>query len=369
MTLDLFKPTKLGAIEMNNHMVMAPLTRGRAGADAMPNDLMTEYYAQRASAGLIITEATAISRQGYGWFKAPGIYTDEMQAAWKNITKAVHDKGGKIVCQLWHMGRVSHPDFNDGKAPVAPSAIKAEGEVRVPPNGEKKPYVTPHALEIDELSGIIADYVRAARRAIDAGFDGVEVHAANGYLLDQFLRDGANKRDDNYGGSAENRCRFVIEVLKAVCDEIGADRTGVRISPQNPFNSMSDSDPKDTFTTFAKLIAPLNLAYLHIMEPVNKDHPFAHGEYITPHIHDVYNGPVMVNGAYDMQSGELVLENHQADAVAFGVPFIANPDLVERFRLGADLNEPRQEFFYTDGAEGYTDYPFLEHNEKQQAAS
>jgi len=361
MSLDspLFEPVQFGSISLQNRIIMAPLTRGRAGITRVPNDMMAEYYAQRTSAGLIIAEATAVNSQGYGWHGAPAIYTDEQEAGWKKVTQAVHDKGGKIVLQLWHMGRVSHPDFHDGGAlPVAPSAIMAEGLANTPEG--RKPYVTPRAMNADELMITRDDYVRAAKRAINAGFDGVEIHMANGYLLDQFIRDGSNQREDEYGGSLENRLRFPLEVAKAIIDTIGGDKTSIRISPTNPFNSMNDSDPIKTFTTLAEALNPFGLAYLHTMEPVKDGPRFKCAEHrVTPHIREVFKGNLIANGSFDFELGTQALMDGDADAIAYGVPFLANPDLVERFKSGAGLNTPDQDTFYFGGAEGYTDYPFM----------
>lgn len=359
MSKCLFQPAQLGDIKLENRIIMAPLTRGRAGNSRIPNDLMRTYYAQRASAGLIIAEATAISEQGYGWNGAPAMYNDAQEQGWKKVVDAVHRKGGKIVLQLWHMGRVVDPDLLNGKLPVAPSAIAAKGASR----SGKRNYVTPHALTQDEMKQIVQDYAEGALRAKRAGFDGVEVHSANGYLLDQFVRDSANQRDDDYGGSAENRIRFPLEVVEALCDVFGAGRVGIRISPTNPFNGMSDSNPIKTFTAYAKALNDFKLSFLHIMEPSPKgSHPFANKKepFVTPYIDAVYDGKLIVNGGYDRESAEDALSHHKAHAVAFGVPFIANPDLVERFKLGAPLNEPDQSTFYSGGAEGYIDYPFLD---------
>ncbi len=361
----IFTPVQLGELNLKNRILMAPLTRSRAGISRVPNDLMAEYYGQRASAGLIISEATAVSAQGYGWANAPGIYTDAHEEGWRKVTKAVHSQGGKIVLQLWHMGRVSHPDLLDGAQPVGPSAIAAEGKAHTLGGG--KPYVVPRALEASELPGIIADYVQAAERAKRAGFDGVEVHGANGYLLDQFTRDGSNKRTDSYGGSIENRIRFPLEVTSAVAKVFGPGKTGLRVSPQNPYNSMSDSDPVATFTTYAKALNDFDLAYLHVMEPIVADGRRAAPDgaaYVTPHIREVYKGKLIANGGYEMESAERILQEKGADAVAFGSKFIANPDLPARFERGASLNEPRPESFYAGGKEGYTDYPFLAAGEK-----
>ncbi|MCB1556024.1 MAG: alkene reductase [Alphaproteobacteria bacterium] len=359
MSATLFDPVHFGAIACRNRVVMAPLTRGRASPAAVPTELMRDYYEQRASAGLIIAEATAISEQGYGWYHAPGIWNDAQRAAWKTITDAVHAASGKIVLQLWHMGRVSHPDFHaDGSLPVAPSAVGLTGEVRTPAG--KKPFVAPRALETDEIPDIVQDYVAAARRARDAGFDGVEIHASNGYLLDEFLRDGANKRTDSYGGSVENRARFLLETTQAVAEEIGADRTGVRISPTNPKNDMNDSDPASLFSYLAGALDPIGLAYLHVMEPL-PGHMLAdpEGRRITPLIRERFSGPLIVNGGYDAAKGTDTLATGQADAVSYGVLYIANPDLVHRFQAKAPLNKPEPDSFYSEGPKGYTDYPAM----------
>lgn len=355
----LFDPVALGDIALSNRIVMAPLTRGRAGESRTPNDLMVEYYTLRASAGMIITEATAVSAQGYGWPSAPAMYSDAHEAGWKKVVDSVHAAGGKIVLQLWHMGRVVDKSLiSPGDVPVGPSAIAASGNTR---RADANAYVTPRALEASELPGIVQDYVESAKRCIRAGFDGVEVHAANGYLLDQFIRDGSNQRTDNYGGGIENRIRFPLEVIRAVAAEVGAGKVGVRISPTNKFNDMQDSDPLATFTAFAKALDAMGLAYLHVMEPESKEHFMGNPDeqYVTPHLHKAFSGSLMVNGGYGVQEGEAALKAHRADTVAYGVPFIANPDLVERFRTGAKLNAPDQTTFYTPGAKGYTDYPLL----------
>ena len=304
-TPTLFDPIRLGPYVLPHRVFMAPLTRGRADLDGTPTDIMAVYYAQRASAGLIVSEATAISPQGVGWHKAPGIFTPRHVEAWKPITDAVHRDGGRIFLQLGHTGRVSHPDFVAGGRPVGPSEVAASGHASTPAG--RKPFVVPRALTVDELPGIAEDYARAARRAIHAGFDGAEIHAANGYLLDQFIRDASNRRRDDFGGSIERRWRFPIQVTQAVIDEIGASRTGIRVSPYVSFNSMRDSDPVATFTYGAREFSRRGIAY--------------------------------------------------------GVPFIANPDLPARFRTGATLNVPDQETFYSPGSRGYTDYPFLDRKE------
>jgi len=323
----LFSSTKLGDITISNRIVMAPMTRGRAGDSRIPNDLMAQYYAQRASAGLIISEATAITEKGYGWNGAPGMYTDTQEEGWKQVTKAVHDKGGKILLQLWHMGRASHPDFLDGDTPVGPSAIAAEGDAYVPSG--KKPFVTPRALKAEELPGITQAFADGAKRAIRAGFDGVEIHSANGYLLDQFLRDGTNQREDEFGGSIENRVRFPLMVTQAVADAIGSQRVGVRISPTSQYNDMRDSDSIALFTHYARQLNKLDLAYLHVLEAVTEGHIlYTDCEFHTPHLRKAYSGHLMVNAGYGKETGEAALENDLADSIAYGIPFIANPDLV-----------------------------------------
>ncbi|MCB9988196.1 MAG: alkene reductase [Rhodospirillales bacterium] len=359
MTASLFDSIRFGSIDCKNCIIMAPLTRGRAEGNGIPTDLMVEYYSQRAGAGMIISEATAISPQGYGWYHAPGIWTDEHVAGWRKITDAVHDAGSNMILQLWHMGRVSHSDFHDGALPVAPSALAAQGDIRVP-DGSKKPLETPRALGTSEIPGLIEDYIAAARRAMEAGFDGVEVHSANGYLLDEFLRDGANERTDEYGGSLENRARLLLQVVQAVTKAIGADKVGVRISPTNPKNDMNDSDPAALFSYVAAQLDQFGLAYLHVMEPL-PGHMLAdpQGRWVLPHIRENFSGPLIANGGYDRDKGNAALANGEADAIAYGVPYIANPDLAERFKAGASLNAPDIETFYTEGPKGYTDYPFL----------
>lgn len=349
--------TKVGKLPLANRFVMAPLTRGRADADRSPNDLMAEYYEQRASAGLIVTEATAISPQGYGWFGAPAIYNPNHVDAWRKVTNAVHRNGGRIFLQLWHMGRVSHPDFQDGALPVGPSAIAAQGEAHTP-NG-KPPYVTPRALETREIAGVVRDYANATRLARDAWFDGVEIHGANGYLVDQFLRDGSNHRTDRYGGSVENRARFLLEVTEVVAGTWSPDRVGVRFSPRGAYNDMTDSDPLKTFTYATHELNRFGLAYLHVFEGLPGHWSAVPGERITPHLRRLFKGPLIVNGGYDRATATRAVAEGEADLVAFGTQFIANPDLVERFRVGAPLNTPDAETFYSTGPHGYIDYPAL----------
>lgn len=358
MALDLFSPVKLGAISLSNRMVMAPLTRNRAGEGGVPQDINVTYYAQRASAGLIISEATPISAMAHGYPLLPGIYTDAQIAGWKKVTDAVHAKGGKIVLQLWHVGRISHPTLlPDNALPVAPSAIKPAGKAFTYKG--LVDYVEPRALEASELPGIVADYVHATKSALAAGFDGVEVHAANGYLLDQFLRDGSNQRTDNYGGSFENRARLLMEVTKAVVDVAGADRVGVRLSPVNPFNDMKDSNPQAMFNYVTEQLNQFGLAYLHVVEGGihggGESDPFDFSQ-----MRKLFKGAYIANLAYDKARGNAAIASGHADAIAYGVPFIANPDLVQRYKLDAPLNEADSKSFYGGTEKGYTDYPFLE---------
>lgn len=357
MALDLFSPAKLGAIALKNRIVMAPLTRNRAGEGGVPQEMNVTYYEQRATAGLIVTEATPISPMGHGYPALPGIYTDAQIAGWKKVTDAVHTQGGKIVLQLWHVGRISHPSLLPNQAiPVAPSAIKPAGQAFTYQGLQD--YVTPRALELDELPIIVQDYVHATRCAIAAGFDGVEVHAANGYLLDQFLRDGSNHRNDAYGGSVENRARLLLEVVQAVVDTIGADKVGVRISPVNPFNDMKDSQPQQTFNYVATALNQFDLAYLHAVE--GGIHGGGESEsFDFEALRKLFNNGYIANLGYDKPRGNAVVASGHADAVAYGVPFIANPDLVARYAKDAPLNEADSASFYGGNEHGYTDYPFL----------
>jgi N-ethylmaleimide reductase len=353
---DLFSPVKLGSIAMSNRMVMAPLTRNRSSMEGVPQEMNVTYYEQRATAGLIITEATPISPMGHGYPLLPGIYTDAQVAGWKKVTDAVHAKGGKIVIQLWHVGRISHPTLLNGATPVAPSAVKPAGKAFTF-NGLVD-YVEPRALDASELPGIVSDYVQASKNAIKAGFDGVEIHSANGYLLDQFLRDGSNKRTDIYGGSIENRARFLMEVTKAVVNTIGSDKVGLRLSPVNPFNDMKDTNPQALFNYVTEQLNQFKLAYLHVVEGG------IHGGGVAdPFDFDAMrklcDSPYMANLSYDKARGNAAIESGHADAVAYGVPFISNPDLVERFRQDAPLNKADSKSFYGGTEKGYTDYPTL----------
>jgi N-ethylmaleimide reductase len=351
----LFDPTVVRNLKLRNRIAMAPMTRGRAGVSRMPNALMAEYYAQRATAGLIVTEGVAISPQGYGWRNSPGIYTEAHAKAWQAVTRAVHDKGGKIFLQLWHLGRVSHPAYQEnGALPVGPSAIASDGTTRTPA-GDEVPYVTPHALTTEEIPGVVRQYAHATSLARQAGFDGVEVHAANGYLVDQFIRDGSNKRTDRYGGALENRLRFLTEVTEAAAGAWSSDRVGVRLSTYNPYNSMSDSDPRSTFTGAARVLSPLKLAYLHVVEDRVS---VAAAQRVAPDMRAAFKGTFILNGGFDATTGAAAIAAGEADLIAYGRPFIANPDLVRRYREGLDLTARDPATAYTEGANGYTDYGF-----------
>lgn len=348
---------QLGPLHLPNRIVMAPLTRNRA-VGTIPNALMVEYYKQRATAGLLITEATQISPQGVGYPSTPGIHSPEQVAGWKAVNDAVHQAGGRIFLQLWHVGRISHPSLQpNGDLPVAPSAIAPAGEAATYEG--MKPFVTPRALDLSEIPGIIEQYRQAAANALEAGFDGVEVHGANGYLLDQFLRDGTNHRTDAYGGSVENRARLLLEVVDAVVGVWGAGRVGVRLSPSGTFNDMSDSDPESTFGYVVEALNRFDLAYLHLIEVNESDLRHGGREVPTAHLRSRYNGTLIVNWGYTLERGNEAIASGAAELVAFGVPYIANPDLPERFAQQAPLNDPNPNTFYGGGAEGYTDYPFL----------
>ncbi len=353
---ELFTPVQLGAVKLDNRVLMAPLTRARADAGHVPSDLMAEHYAQRASAGLIIAEATMVMEYGSAFINEPGIYSEAQVDAWKKVTDAVHARGGKMFLQLWHGGRACHPDLNGGRVPVAPSAIAITNDEVHTPEG-KKAYTVPRALSDDEIPAIIEGFARAARNARRAGFDGVEVHGANGYLLDQFLRDGSNHRQGPYGGSVENRARLLLEVIDAVASVWGEERVGVRLSPLNSFNSMADSDPAGLACWLAKRLNDYNLAYLHLMRSDFLGEQ--QGDVVSP-VREYYKGNLILNMGYSGEESSQVITTGQADAIAFGVPYIANPDLVERLKSSAELNEANPTTFYTPGAEGYTDYPALQ---------
>ncbi|MFC3693817.1 alkene reductase [Chenggangzhangella methanolivorans] len=361
MSVDaLFEPLKLGPLDLPNRIVMAPLTRSRADAKTLaPRQMNADYYAQRASAGLIIAEATQIMPEGQGYAWTPGIYSDEQIAGWKLVTDAVHAKGGRIVLQLWHVGRISHPDIQpDGKLPVAPSAIKPEGQAFT--TDGFKPMVEPRALELDEIPGIVAQYGKAAENARAAGFDGVEVHGANGYLLDQFLRDGTNYRTDAYGGSIENRSRFLIEAVEAAANAIGADRVGVRLSPLSPFNDISDSNPEPLFVHAVERLSALGIAYLHVIEGETQGNRTPEGGFDLAKLRNAFKGVYIGNNNYDAALAAERVSSGAVDLVAFGRPFISNPDLVERIREGAPLAALDKATLYGGGEKGYVDYPTLE---------
>ncbi len=361
MSAPLLSSVKLGRYTFPNRIVLAPLTRNRAAAGNVPTPLNALYYEQRASAGLLITEASQVSPQGQGYPNTPGIYSPEQVAGWRLVTDAVHAKGGKIFLQLWHVGRISHPDFQpNGDLPVAPSAIAPEGEVYTYEGA--KPYVTPRALELEEIPLIIEQYRLGAKNALEAGFDGVEVHSANGYLLDQFLQDSTNHRTDIYGGSVENRARLLLEVIEAVVDVWGSDRVGVRLSPSGTFGSVYDSNRAVTFGHAVKELNRFNLAYLHLVAPrvegfgSAEDQPDLGAEFFRP----IFNGTIITAGGYTFETGNAAIASGNADLVAFGRLYIANPDLVERFASGADLNKPDRNTFYGGDERGYTDYPTLQ---------
>jgi N-ethylmaleimide reductase len=349
----LLEPAALGHLDLPNRVVMAPMTRNRATSELEPGPSAATYYAQRASAGLIITEATQVSASAAGYPLTPGVYTDAQVAGWRKVTDAVHARGGRIFVQLWHTGRISHPAMQpDSALPVAPSPIAASGELMTYQG--MQPFPTPRALEVDEIRAIVGDFGAAAVRAIDAGFDGVELHAANGYLIDQFLRDGSNRRTDAYGGSLANRARFLREVTEAVAAAIGAHRVGVRISPSGTFNSMSESDPERLTTHVAQLLEPYGLAYLHVIDPAAEDDRRP----LTTLARRDFSGTLITNGAFTIEAAERVLEDGVADLVSFGAPFIANPDFVERLREGAALSDGDRSTFYGGDDRGYIDYPF-----------
>jgi N-ethylmaleimide reductase len=361
----LFEPFRLGPITLPNRAVMAPLTRNRAIPPGMvPSPLAVDYYGQRASAGLLITEASQVSQQGQGYQDTPGIYSREQVAGWKKVTERVHARGGRIFIQIWHVGRVSHTSLQEnGGAPVAPSAIRAKGKTFV--NGTFADISEPRALELSEIPGIIETFKRGAANALEAGFDGVEIHGANGYLLDQFAKDGTNKRTDAYGGSIENRAKLMLEVAKAVVAEAGAARTGIRISPVTPANDISDSNPQPLFDHIVDGLDALKLVYIHVIEgATGGPRDIAPFDYAS--LRKRFTGAYMANNGYDFELANKMLAAGEADLIAFGKPFISNPDLVERLKKGAPLNEWDKATFYGGGAKGYTDYPTLEAAEAAQ---
>ncbi|MDJ0448782.1 alkene reductase [Methylocystis sp. JR02] len=348
---NLFDPLHIGDLRLPNRIVMAPLTRCRASEGRTPNALMRDYYVQRASAGMILSEATSVTPMGVGYPDTPGIWSDAQVDGWREVTRAVHEAGGRILLQLWHVGRLSHSVYLDGAPPVAPSAIAAEGHVSL--LRPKQPYPVPRALDIDEIPGVVAAYRQGAENAKRAGFDGVEIHGANGYLLDQFLQDSANKRTDRYGGSIENRARLMLEVADAAIDIWGAGRVGVHLAPRGDAQSMGDSDPKATFGYVTRELGRRKIAFICAREHQGPDA-------LGPYLKQEFGGAYIANEAYTRETAGAAIAAGDADAVAFGKLYIANPDLVERLRLGAALNEPKVETFYSKGPEGYVDYPTLD---------
>lgn len=346
----LFQPLTAGDLQLRNRLVLAPLTRARAGVERIPNALMQDYYVQRASAGLILTEATAITPSAVGYADTPGIWSDEQIAGWKKITDAVHAEGSLIVMQLWHVGRISDPIFLDGALPVAPSAIKPAGHVSLV--RPKKDYVTPRALTTSEVKVIVQDYRQAAINAKQAGFDGVELHGANGYLIDQFLQTKTNQRDDEYGGSLENRARLLLEVIDQLIEVWGAGRVGLHLAPRGDSHDIGDENPAQTFGYVAEQVGQRQIAFICARE-------YVAGDSLAGLIKQKFGGVFIANEKLDRQQAEQLLDSAEADAVAFGQLYIANPDLVERFKQQAELNTPNPATYYAEGAEGYTDYPFL----------
>lgn len=347
----LFDPIRIGDLELPNRIIMAPLTRCRAEQGRVPGELMVEYYSQRASAGLIISEATSVTPMGVGYPDTPGIWSAEQVQGWKKVTEAVHAKGGRIVLQLWHVGRISDPIYLDGQLPVAPSAIRPAGHVSLV--RPKKHYETPRALETSEIPAIVEAYRKGAENAKEAGFDGVEIHGANGYLLDQFLQDSTNQRSDQYGGSLENRARLMLEVTDAVIGVWGAGRVGMHLAPRADSHDMGDSNRAETFGHVARELGKRGIAFICTRERAADDS-------LGPQLKQIFGGVYIANEGFDKAQANAWLAEGKADAVAFGVPYIANPDLVERLRVDAALNEPRPELFYASGAEGYLDYPTLD---------
>lgn len=354
---NLFSPIKLGAIESSNRIIMAPLTRARGTREHIPTPIMAQYYGQRASAGLIISEATGISQQGLGWPFAPGIWSEAQVEAWKPVTSAVHERNGRIFLQLWHMGRLVHPSLLGGAAPVSSSATKAPGQAHT--YAGKQDYAEARPLELSEIPGLLDDYRRAAANALAAGFDGVQIHAANGYLIDQFLRDNSNFRTDEYGGSIKNRIRLLREVTEAVAGVAGADRTAVRLSPNGDSQGVNDSNPVALFTAAAEALSQMGIAFLELREPPrNGTFGRAETDPVAPFIRNVFSGPLVLNSDYDQARAEADIASGLADAISFGRPFITNPDLPVRFAKSIPLHEEKDmSRWYAPGEEGYTDYP------------
>ncbi|WP_324741354.1 alkene reductase [Tsuneonella sp. CC-YZS046] len=360
----LFQPLTLGTLALPNRIVMAPLTRGRADEANVPQPVMGEYYAQRADAGLIVSEATAVHPLGMGWYRVPGIWSDEMVAGWQGVTGRVHDAGGRIFCQIWHMGRLVLPDYIGGQQPVAPSAIASEGETFAPrPAGDDslflpmKPYAVPREMTQADIDEAVAAYGRGAANARRAGFDGVEIHGANGYLIDQFLKTSSNHRADGYGGSLENRLRFLREVIAAVVAEVEPGRVGLRISPTSERKGMADADPGALAEAIGTLVQEYGLAYVHLIEPIAAGFMDVPDNPVMDRLRGAYKGAVIQNGGFDAEKGAQFIANGDADAISFGRPFMANPDLVDRFRKGLPLAEVNFDYAYVGEEKGYTDYP------------
>lgn len=351
----LFSPVQLGPHRLPHRIVMAPMTRNRAGEGNAPRKLNERYYRQRSSAALIITEASQVSPRGVGYPDTPGIHSSEQIRGWRRVVEGVHREGGRIFLQLWHVGRISHPSYHDGERPVAPSPVPPEGELLTPEG--TKAFEEPRALVTEEVADVVEEFRRGAENALRAGFDGVEIHGANGYLVDQFLRSGTNRRGDRYGGSLEGRLRFLTEVTEAVAGVWGPDRVGVRLSPLSAFNDMEDADPETTFTAAARRLAELDVAYLHVVEKDDfSDDPRS---FDLAALREAFGGLYMANAGYDLEAGRRAVERGEADLVSYARLFLANPDLPRRFREGATLNDPDPDTFYGGGAEGYTDYPAL----------
>jgi len=362
MSDPLFSSLDLGPLTLPHRVAMAPLTRNRAGEGNVPGELNATYYKQRASAALLITEATQVAAKGQGYPRTPGIHSEAQVEGWSTVTDAVHEAGGRIFLQLWHVGRISHPDYLGGETPVAPSAVRPEGEV-LTPDMEMVPFETPRALETDEVPTVVDQYRRGAENAHRAGFDGVEIHAANGYLIDQFLRSKTNRRTDRYGGSLNNRLRFLKEIADAVTDEWDAGRVGVRLSPLSGFNDMGDDAPEETFRGAASVADDAGLAYVHLVEPAEPKPPVADdGEIgaVFGSIRDAFDGGLVVNGNYDVETATDAIDRGYADLIAFGRSFLANPDLPRRLQEGLPINVPDEETFYNGDEHGYTDYPTWE---------
>lgn len=364
ITNALFGPITVGSLSLPNRVIMAPLTRARAGRDSVPSALMVEYYAQRASSGLIISEAMAVDRLGMGWYGAPGIWNEQMVAGWRGVTSAVHEAGGRIYAQLWHMGRLVLPDYIDGQRPMGPSPIAAEGETMAPrPDGDTnlflpmKPYVVPREMTQQDINSVVSAYGLAARHAIEAGFDGVEIHGANGYIIDQFLQSKSNVRQDGYGGGVSNRVRFLREVIEAVIAHVDPSRVGIRISPTSERKGMGDADPGALTETIGRLAHDYRLAYIHLIEPIAAGFMERPENPVMGRLRAVFHGTVIQNGSFDAQTAGEYIASGKADAISFGRPYIANPDLVERFRNGWPLAEANFDYAYVGEGKGYVDYP------------